>query len=167
MNSHLERLRKELESTLAGTTPAQLTKSPEGKWSPAQVVEHLWLTYKNTNKGLTKCLESGTPLATTGTFKHRVKAFVVVNLKYLPNGNKAPERALPQGIPCDEVMRSIYPELAEMDARFAECEKKFGPGTKILDHPILGPLSAPQWRVFHLLHGQLHARQIRERLGKS
>jgi uncharacterized protein DUF1569 len=167
MNSHLERLRKELESTLSGVTPVELAKAPEGKWSSEQVLEHLWLTYKNTNKGLAKCLQGGAPLATVGTFKHRVKTFVVVSLRYLPNGNKAPERALPQGVPCDDVLRSIYPELAEMDARFAECEKRFGPRTKILDHPILGPLSAPQWRVFHLLHGQHHARQIRGRLGKA
>jgi len=165
MNSHLERLRKELESTLSGVSPAQLAKTPEGKWSPAQVLEHLWLTYKNTNRGLAKCLQSGAPLATAGTFKHRVKAFVVVNLKYLPSGNKAPERAVPQGTPCDEVLRSIFSELVEMDGRFAECEKKFGRVTNILDHPILGPLTVPQWCTFHWLHGRHHARQIRQRLG--
>jgi hypothetical protein len=33
-----------------------------------------------------------------------------------------------------------------------------------MDHPFLGPLTASQWRKFHLVHGRHHARQIRERM---
>jgi hypothetical protein len=36
-----------------------------------------------------------------------------------------------------------------------------------MDHLILGPLTAGQWRKFHWVHGQHHARQIRERLAKD
>jgi hypothetical protein len=167
MNSHLERLRKELESTLTGVTPVQLANTPEGKWSPALVLEHLWLTYKNTNKGLAKCLEKGAPLATPATLSHRVKTFVVVGIQFLPGGAKAPERAVPREAACDEVLSSIFPELKQMDSSLAECERKFGSSTKILDHPVLGPLTARQWQTFHWVHGRHHARQIRERLGKA
>ncbi len=167
MNSHLERLRKELESTLAGVTPVQLANTPEGKWSPALVLEHLWLTYKNTNKGLTKCLETGAPLATSASLSHRVKTFVVVSLQFLPGGAKAPERAVPQGVPSSEVLTSIFPTLEQMDSNLTACERKFGPGKRILDHPVLGPLTVSQWRTFHWVHGRHHARQIRERLGKA
>ena len=125
----------------------------------------MWLTYKNTNKGIEKCLEKGTPLATPPTLTHRVKAFVVVGLKYLPGRSKAPERATPRGTPSDEVLRSIFPEIQQMDSGLAECERKFGVNAQILDHPVLGPLTVKQWRIFHWVHGRHHARQIRERLG--
>jgi len=144
MDSHLERLRKELDGAMAGATPTALASGPEGKWSPAQVLEHLWLTYKNTSKGLGKCLEKGAPLATRATLIHRLKTFVVVALKYLPDGAKAPERTTPRGTASDEVLRSIFPELEQMDSGLAECERRFGANTKILDHPVLGPLTVGQ-----------------------
>lgn len=31
-------------------------------------------------------------------------------------------------------------------------------------HPVLGDLTIPEWRRFHLLHCEHHAKQIRERL---
>jgi hypothetical protein len=68
-------------------------------------------------------------------------------------------------MPCEEVRGAILPEIQKMDAGFEECVRKFGPGARILDHPVLGPLTAKQWRRFHLAHGQHHARQIRERAG--
>jgi hypothetical protein len=46
-----------------------------------------------------------------------------------------------------------------MDAIVAQCEARFGCG-KVLDHPILGPLTAAQWRKFHLIHGRHHVKQI-------
>jgi hypothetical protein len=167
MDSHLERLRKELESAMAGATPTELASGPEGKWSPAQILEHLWLTYRNTNKGIAKCLEKGAPLATRATLIHRVRAFVVVGLQYLPSGAKAPERATPRGTPSSEVLSSVFHEIQQMDSGLAECERKFGVDTKILDHPVMGPLTVKQWRTFHWVHGRHHARQIRERLGKA
>ncbi len=47
------------------------------------------------------------------------------------------------------------------------CERRFGARTKIMDHLFLGPLTASEWRKFHWVHGRHHARQIRERMGKS
>jgi DinB superfamily len=164
MDSYLERLRQELENAMAGATPARLGNGPAGKWTPAQVLEHLFLSYHHTSKGLAKCLEKGTPLATAGTLRDRVRAFVVVDVGYFPSGRKAPERAEPRGMPAEEVQRALVPEIQQMDAGLTECERKFGARTKLLDHPVLGPFTARQWRKFHWVHGRHHARQIRERL---
>jgi hypothetical protein len=30
----------------------------------------------------------------------------------------------------------------------------------LLDHPILGPLNATQWRKLHLVHGRHHLKQL-------
>jgi hypothetical protein len=46
-----------------------------------------------------------------------------------------------------------------MDQFLSACEQKLGRG-KLLDHPIIGPLTAGQWKQFHLIHGVHHTKQI-------
>ncbi|MGD1216455.1 MAG: DUF1569 domain-containing protein [Terriglobales bacterium] len=167
MNSYLERLRQELEDAIGGASPSALAQAPAGKWNAAQILEHLFLTYKNTNRGMAKCLERGAPLATRATLKQRVATLLVVNLGYLPGGRKAPERATPRGMSPEDVQQAIAPELQKMGSGLDDCERRFGARTKIMDHPFLGPLTADEWRKFHWVHGRHHARQIRERIGKS
>jgi hypothetical protein len=167
MDSYLECLRQELEDAIGGASPGALAEAPVGKWSAAQILEHLFLTYKNTNRGIAKCLERGAPLATGATLKHRLATLLVVNLGYLPGGRKAPERTIPRGMAPEEVQQAIAPELERMSSGLDDCERKFGARTKIMDHLFLGPLTAGEWRKFHWVHGRHHARQIRERMGKS
>ncbi len=166
MDFSLESWRQELEEAIAGASPSALAQAPAGKWNAAQILEHLFLTYKNTNRGMAKCLEQGAPLATRATLKHRMAALLVVKLGYLPGGRKAPERAIPRGMPTEEVLRAIAPELQKMNLDLNQCERRFGARTKIMDHPFLGPLTAEEWRRFHWVHGRHHARQIRQRMGK-
>lgn len=167
MNSYLERLRHELEDALSGAGAGDLVKAPAEKWSAGQILEHLFLTYLHTNRGLEKCLEQGAPLAARATLKDRLATLLVVKLGYLPGGRKAPERAVPQGMPPEEARQAIGPELQKMGSGLDDCERRFGVRTKILDHPILGPLTAEEWRKFHWIHGRHHARQIRERIGRG
>ena len=167
MNSYLERLRQEIEEAIAGAGPDVLAQAPTEKWSGAQIMEHLFLTYKGTNRGLAKCMEGGAPLATGATLRDRIATLMVVKLGYLPNGRKSPERAEPRGMPPEEVRQAFSTELEQMAAALDDCEKRFGAQTKILDHPSIGPLTADEWRKFHWVHGRHHARQIRARIGKS
>lgn len=167
MDSYLERLQGELEQAIAGATPSDMKEAPVGKWTPAEILEHLFLTYRGTNKGLARCLETGTSLASPVKFRDRIRAFVVVNAGYFPTGRKAPERAVPKGMPTEEVQSAIFEEIRRMDAGLTECETRFGSRRKIMDHPVLGPLDVRQWRKFHWVHGRHHARQIRERLERS
>ncbi len=167
MNSYLERLRRELEDAIQGASVSALTQAPAGKWSAAQILEHLFLTYKHTARGATKCLEQGAPMATGVSLKDRWATMVVLNMGHIPKGRKAPERATPRGMPPEEVWPAITAELQKMATGLDDCERKCGVRTKMMDHPSLGPLSAGEWRKFHWVHGRHHARQIRERIGKS
>jgi hypothetical protein len=92
---------------------------------------------------------------------------LLLDIGYFPPGRQAPERVVPRGMPADEVRQGIFAEIEKMAAKLGQCEGKFGARTKILDHPILGPLTAEQWRKFHWVHGRLHAKQIRARVGKA
>ena len=138
----------------------QLTRHPDGKWCAAEVLEHLYLTYRGTVKGAERCLQEGKPLARAQTLQDWMKTTVVVSFGHMPEGRKAPERSLPRDMPAEEVVKAIGPEIAAMDDVIAKCEARFGRGTRILDHPVLGPLTAPQWRKFHWVHGRHHVKQI-------
>ena len=50
--------------------------------------------------------------------------------------------------------------IARMDDVISRCEAQFVPRGPIADHPVLGPLTAAEWRGFHITHGKHHARQI-------
>ncbi|MFZ3263130.1 MAG: DUF1569 domain-containing protein [Terriglobales bacterium] len=163
MDSDLARLRQELEAAIAGMAESAMIRAPEGKWNSAQILEHLFLSYKGTNRGLARCLEKGSPLATRATLKQRLDSLVVIGLGYMPEGRKAPAVAMPRGTPAKEVRETIFAEIQEMESGLNEWERRFGARTKIMDHPLLGPLTASQWRRLHLVHGRHHARQIRER----
>jgi hypothetical protein len=164
MNSHLESLRRELESVTQQWSETAAHRAPAGKWSAAQILEHLYLTCMGTNRGIAKCLDKQSPLATqTTTAKQRVRKWVVLGLGYMPDGAKAPERTVPRGLPVGEVRAAIFQELASMDSGLDACEKRFGAAQKIMDHPILGPFTAEEWRRFHYVHGRHHTRQIQQR----
>jgi hypothetical protein len=164
VDSYLKRLQTELKTTIEGAGESAMQKAPEGKWNSEQILEHLYLSYQNTNKGIAKCLETGAPIATRATFKHHLVRSMVLGLGYVPNGFEAPKRVVPRGTPPGEVRAKILAEIDSMDAGFLACEERFGYATQILDNPRLGPLTPEQWRKFHLLHGRHHARQIRERI---
>jgi hypothetical protein len=160
MDPYLQRLQEAIASATHGMTAEELGRHTEGKWSTAEVLEHLYLTYTGTVKGFERCLHEGKPLARTPLFKDRMRTFVVTRVGHMPEGRKAPERTMPRGMMADEVMREIGPRISAMDEVIAQCEGRFGKRTRVLDHPILGPLTARQWRKFHWVHGQHHVKQI-------
>ncbi len=160
MDSHLQKLQKEIASAVAGLSAEQLGGHPPGKWCAAEVLEHLYLTYTGTVKGFERVAAAGKPLATAQSWRQRGQTLVVVGFGYLPFGREAPPVARPRGVPADKVLAEIGPKIAEMDEIMTRCEQKMGAQSKLLDHPILGPLTASQWRKFHLVHGLHHVKQI-------
>ena len=158
----IKKLAKEIAAAVEGVTEEELAFSPvEGKWSAAQVLEHLQRTYTGTSKGLERALEAGKPMAAPVPWKKQVFQWVVIGCGYFPKGRKSPKVAEPRGdVNPMELPLTIQEKLAEMDGLLEECEQKFG-GGKVLDHPILGALTARQWRKFHLVHGRHHVKQVR------
>jgi len=161
MDSQFEQLQRVLATAIEGMSREELSWHPPDKWCAAEVLEHLYLTYTGTTKGFERVLEAGKPLVTGATLRHRLRTMVVVAFGYLPEGRKAPKTTQPRGLPLEKVRDEIGQKIAAMDEIIARCEGKMGRRAKLLDHPILGPLTAAQWRKFHLVHGLHHAKQIR------
>jgi hypothetical protein len=160
MNTKLAQLQAAISNATQGMSTDDLTRHPEGKWSSAEILEHLNLTYTGTLKNLDRSLGAGKPLASSDRRSKRLQRFVVTGIGYLPSGRKAPERAQPRGTPAGQVAAEVLQNISRMDEVIGECEARFGNRTAIADHPILGPLTASEWRKFHLVHGKHHARQI-------
>jgi hypothetical protein len=161
MDSRLEKLQRALSEGLAGLRSEDMSRLATGKWCVAEVLEHLYLTYTGTVKGFERVAEAGKSLATTATWAQRFRTLVVVGFGYMPEGRKAPALSQPRGLPSEQVRTEIMAAIQQMDEIITRCEAEFGGRQKVLDHPILGPLTAPQWRKFHLVHGRHHLKQIR------
>ncbi len=162
MDPHLSRLQSEISSAIQQLSQEQLSRSRPGKWSIAQILEHLFLTYTGTTKGLGRVLAEGHSLATKAAWKHRVGAFIVITLGHMPEGRKSPAVALPRGIPAEKIAADIIPAIGSMNEAMNQVVSALGERTPVMDHPVLGPLSIQQWRKFHLVHGLHHVGQIQK-----
>jgi Protein of unknown function (DUF1569) len=162
VDRYLEQLQQQIAAATFGLSAEQLKRHAPGKWCMGEILEHLYLTYTGTLKGFQRVSEAGKPLTTTQTLEQRGRTLVVVLFGHMPSGREAPPVSRPRGLPPEKVLAEIGPKIAEMDDQIALCEQHFGPRRKLLDHPILGPLTGAQWRKFHLVHGLHHVKQIRQ-----
>jgi hypothetical protein len=160
MDSMLEELQRTLQSAFEGMSADELQRHPANKWSAAQILEHLYLTYTGTAKGFERVLQAGRPMVTSASMRQRAGRLMVLGIGYFPSGREAPANTRPKGLPLEQVKNEVGAKISAMDRIITECEACFGRQVRLLDHSILGPLTAAQWRRFHLVHGRHHCKQI-------
>jgi hypothetical protein len=158
-NQPLGKLQSAVALAMDGLSSDQLSWHPPGKWCATEVLEHLYLTYSGTIKGCDRVLAAGKVHPTAATWWQRVAKIVVIGFGHMPSGRESPERAKPRGLAKEVVLAEIVPKIAEMDESLSRCAQKFGTGP-LLDHPIIGPLTAAEWKIFHFVHGMHHVKQI-------
>jgi hypothetical protein len=170
MDAWLNRLRREIEDTTRGLQDKDWERAPEGRWSSAQIMEHLGRSYGSTAKMLESALSAAAadapnaPQLRAATPYERLAKFVVINLRIFPAGHKAPDFVSPQGDTGPVALRRALTDLERMDTAIEEAEQRWGGRDAIALHFALGPMNPSQWRKFHYLHGHHHLRQVRERL---
>ena len=164
MHPVLERIERGLRGAAGHLTEAQLASGPPGKWTTAQIVEHLGRAFSGTAVGARRAIAAGRPLATRRSLRSRAAVLLVVEAGYLPPGRRSPKVAEPIGAdPVSVVLERTLTHLQAMDDALAHAERRFGASVQLLDHPVLGPLTARQWRRFHWVHTRHHLKQIAER----
>ncbi len=150
---------------LAGKAEVSWQQAPPGKWTSAQIVEHLALALEMSAKTFAS-RSVKEPMSRRGTtFLEKVGKVFTFGLGRFPPGLKAPERTTPppqvDGRTAEAHFRSA---LAAWDA----VERDLLPARRndlFVKHPRLGDLTLEEWRRFHVVHARHHARQIRARLG--
>jgi len=140
-------------------------KPPSGGWSRAQVVQHMLLAYGGTVAELERRLAKGAPTKRLRTPKEQIQQFVLIRCGYFPPGRKAPQFVDPELTtvpPLDgpEMGAEYRRQVGELSTAIAKAETAWGRSVAIATHPILGPLSGPQWRKFHAVHTLHHAKQM-------
>ena len=163
MSPELEDIRREAERLTNEMSRADWHHAPSGKWSCGQIFEHLLLSYTATTEGTMRAMKVGRPLGGRPTLRDRISTFYVAGLGLLPSGRLAPKHITPKDGTGLESLRQFNDALVAMDATLADAEKRFGTKVRLLDHPILGPLTAREWRRFHRTHARHHMKQIAER----
>jgi len=164
VSPELEFVRRATERAAGNASAEALAHAPDGKWSSLQVMEHLVLSYTATTKGLLRALETGRPERANCTLEQRLRGVYVLGVGRFPPGVEAPKQTVPRAGLGEDPLRRFNDALVAMDSMLADAEKRFGRETKILMHPILGPLTAQQWRRFHFVHGRHHLKQIVSRV---
>ena len=167
MSPELEHIRREVERITSTMSPDDWRYAPPGKWSCAQILEHLLLSYTATTKGTQTALQTGKPLGGQPTLKDKLATFYVARMGFLPAGRKAPKSTRPANGSGVQSLRQFNDALVAMDATLANAEKRFGRVAKILDHPVLGPMNTKDWRRFHRTHARHHLKQIAKRLKQA
>ena len=160
---HLRQCAEILERATKDWGPGAAVRRHPDRWSAVEVVEHLQRAYLGTAKGLERCVESGTPMATPVTLKQRLQSFVLLELGYFPEGRPAPKGVIPTGtLDLAAAIDAVRRDLTRLDAAAVSARDRFG-GIRVMNHPILGAFSVDQWLRFHVAHTRHHEKQILSR----
>ncbi len=133
--------------------------APEGKWSLAQVVEHLAITMDVVAEGFEE-LQDNETMERRSTPAQSVMRHTMLGAGEFPKGMRAPDITIPNDDPDPELAAANFRMALERTRTLVETwpeEKQIG---VYLHHPVLGDLNLPEWVRFHYVHCSLHARQI-------
>lgn len=159
------RIAREAIDVAAGHLPLEvLRRSSAGRWSVAQILEHLTLAYTANAAWIDKALQSGELRVRAPRLKQRLGRLLVVDLGYFPKVD-APEMTVPCGsIPEERSITAICEGLTRLDTTLARAAERFGEDVLVCNHPYFAGLSVRQWRKLHWRHTIHHMRQVRARV---
>ena len=166
MNAHLQRALDEVEAATGRLSVEEIARPVPGRWSVAEILEHLTLAFTVNVRALEKALASGDPKAGRPTPSQWLSRVLVVDIGYFPRA-RAPENVTPHGsIPPETSRSAIRDALATLDATLERAAARFGERQPLLKHAFFGGMTVPQWRVFHFRHARHHMRQVRRISGE-
>lgn len=147
---------------LARRAPSDWQRAPTGKWTPAQIVEHLALSLELSARGFERTQDARA--RRPRTLLERVSGWFVFGIGWTPPGIRAPRRTTPaeriEPADAERHFREGLDRWAALESR-AATEQDSG---VYVHHPRLGELDLGEWLRFHEWHCRHHARQIRGRL---
>jgi len=149
---------------LADRPEADWHRAPPGKWTPAQIVQHLALGIDGSGRAFESRLAKPPMRRRPRTARERLGCFLVLRLGWIIPGRESPPGVRPAARPDPA---SVERQLRDGVARFLRLERELVPARArdlFVKHPYLGDLTLPEWLHFHALHCAHHARQIRARL---
>jgi DinB superfamily len=129
-----------------------------GKWSPAQVTEHVALAYERTRELLTRPPGRGIPRLFRLLIRHFYVRPILKNGRF-PSKAKAPKPFQPSGAP--PLAEALCARLeAAAHGLEEDFEGQISAGKEILDHPVFGRVNLVDALRFQAIHTAHHRRQL-------
>jgi hypothetical protein len=163
MDRYLRAALDAVDRTVGGLDPDVIARPMPGRWSIAEILEHLTLAFTVNAAALEKALASGQLRARKPSLTARLARIIVSDVAYFPRA-EAPAGTRPSGsIPAEHSIAAIRDAMTGLDGTLARVTARFGDDVPVANHPYFSGLTAPQWRKFHMRHTEHHMRQIRRR----
>lgn len=139
-------------------------RAPTGKWTPAQIVEHLAIGIDGSAQKFAERRDRPPMTRRPRRLVERIASVSILGLGWYPQGFKAPEGT----VPAERITRTAAEaHFRDGIAKWEALERDLlprRPRDLFLRHPRLGDLNMTEWMRFHLIHARHHARQIRQRI---
>jgi len=138
-------------------------KSPPGKWTPAQIVEHLALGLEWSATGFEKRRARDPMMRRPLTLPQRVTKFLIMGLGWFPVRVRAPEGAVPGAQVDRAAAEAHFRRGVERNLELARLLLPARGRDLFVKNPRMGDLTLSEWMDFHVRHARHHVRQIRQR----
>lgn len=139
-------------------------QAPPGKWSPAQIVEHLALALEGCADGFEKRRARDPMFRRRLTGLERAGKLFVMHFGWFPPFLTAPTMTAPAPHVDRGAAESHFRRGVERMEELARLLLPARARDLFVKHPGMGDLTLPEWLEFHVIHSRHHARQIRSRL---
>jgi hypothetical protein len=149
---------------LAGRPDAAWYRAPAGKWSCAQIVEHLAISVEYSAVTFERRRAHDPMVRRPRRLIEKLGHAVIISLGWFPTGFTAPEGTWPAA---DVTRTAAEARFRAGLAKWDELPRLLLPARRydlFVKHPRFGDLTVEEWMRFHVVHCHHHAKQIRARL---
>jgi hypothetical protein len=160
---HLAALEPMILDLLVGVSGEDWHRAPPGRWSLAQVVNHLALGLDAVVRKLEE-RKDRTDLARRASPKHHLLRHLVLGLGRFPRGRRAIEGTQPEDRPDPEMVVAAFRMAIQRLEALCLALPPAQQQRVFVRHPVIGDLNLPEWVRFQYVHNRHHAHQIRVRL---
>jgi DinB superfamily len=162
--SQLEELTALVLGPLERRPDADWQRAPTGKWTSAQIVEHLAIGIDGSAQKFEERRDRPPMTRRPRRLIERIASLSILGLGWYPQGFKAPEAT----VPAERITRAAAEaHFRKGIARWEVLARDLLSRRRVdlfVRHPRLGDLTMPEWIRFHVIHARHHASQIRERI---
>ena len=163
LSHQVEQLEPMVLKPLHGVNGNDWHRAPDGKWSVAQIVQHLALSVDLVARAFDHRGEKAA-MQRRATPVQSVTRTAFLAVGRFPSGFQAPEAAQPRAKPDPELVTAQFrmgvAGLQKLINDWPEDRQR----QIFVRHPRFGDLNLPEWVRFHFIHCRHNAGQLRERL---
>lgn len=162
ISRQLARLEPMILHPVRGVNGDEWHRAPEGRWSIAQIVQHLAIGVDTVAEAFAR--RAAEDSKRRANPHQTLLRHLALGIGRFPPGLESPEGARPDERPEPELIQAQFRMGVERMRALAEEWPKERQQAVFVNHPILGDLNFREWVRFHYVHCRHHARQIQKRL---